>query len=891
MLGSDDEERAAVACRRWRPFDWYIQMDCDQYSAPDGASRDRNLESDNPRDRNEAPEDKEVTPSGPREISPEVGAQQYLEQGWSPIPVPRGEKAPRFKGWTKYVCDPTRIDEIFSGSNVGVLLGEPSGGLVDVDLDCTEAEQLAKVVLPSTDAVFGRNSKPTSHYLYITDPIPKTKRFRDLDGTTLVELRSARCQTVFPGSTHPSGEHVVWVCHGSPQTIAADELSTSVARLAAVSLLARHWPTQGSREDAALAVAGGLRRAGMSDGRIPAVVEAIATAAGDEEAEARRKAAQDTLAKIDAKEAVTGWPSLAKLIDPKVVAKCCEWLGDRQKLRQGGGGGRAGGGDGEDGDVGGTPERDGDGGDGRGRGQKSYAQMLVELAEEQVVEFFRDGDQSYATYHVGEGPRRHRENHGLRTKPFKQYLRLLFYDRHRTPPGSQAVQDAIEQLDAHTQFRGQEISVFLRVAPGENAIFVDLCHPQWLAVRITPNWWEVVREVPVKFVRRRGMTGLRLPVPWGSLDLLRPFLNAKDDDSWALIVGWLLMALGPRGPYPILVVNGEQGSAKSTASRMLRALVDPSRVPLRSEPRGQRDLVIAAENAHVLAFDNLSALRPWLSDGLCRTATGGGFGTRELYTDAEERLFWSTRPIIINGISDFGTRSDLVDRSLCVTLPEMGDNSRRAERELWSAFRDAFPRILGGVFEAVAAALANWSTVSLPTLPRMADFAQWVTAAEPRLGWVPGRFLAAYSRNADAASQTALESSPIAPPLMHLIQTRNHWKGSATELLAELNRSTLVSEKTRNGRFWPDDAAYLGVLLRRIAPNLRRAGYTVRSGRTKDGRWWELDGPKPVPDTIQAPTSSGQSSEGDGRVTGGDTRELSPENGDSGGGRREKYGG
>ena len=127
------------------------------------------------------------------------------------------------------------------------------------------------------------------------------------------------------------------------------------------------------------------------------------------------------------------------------------------------------------------------------------------------------------------------------------------------------------------------------------------------------------------------------------------------------MLAWLIQALRPQGPYPVLILQGEQGSAKTTIERMLRALVDPSTAPLRTTPRNEHDLYIAATNTWVLAFDNISNLQPWLSDALCRLSTGGGFTTRTLYENREQELFDAMRPVILNGISDVATRPDLFD--------------------------------------------------------------------------------------------------------------------------------------------------------------------------------------------------------------------------------------
>src|SRR5262245_62799068 len=135
------------------------------------------------------------------------------------------------------------------------------------------------------------------------------------------------------------------------------------------------------------------------------------------------------------------------------------------------------------------------------------------------------------------------------------------------------------------------------------------------------------------------MLPLPIPQPGGKLEPLAALLNLPSPDDLALVAAWLLAALRPGGPYPLLVVAGEQGAAKTTLAKMMRALVDPNVAPVRTLPGEERDLFIAANNGHVLAFDNLSALPPWLSDTLCRLASGGSFATRQLYTDGDEVLF------------------------------------------------------------------------------------------------------------------------------------------------------------------------------------------------------------------------------------------------------------
>ena len=112
---------------------------------------------------------------------------------------------------------------------------------------------------------------------------------------------------------------------------------------------------------------------------------------------------------------------------------------------------------------------------------------------------------------------------------------------------------------------------------------------------------------------------------------------------------------------------------------MLRSLIDPANPIARSAPYSEQDLVIAAKHNHVMAFDNLSTIKPAMADALCRIATGGGFGTRKLHSDSDEVLFTATRPILLNGIPDLANRPDLADRAVIVTLPVITAHNRQFE--------------------------------------------------------------------------------------------------------------------------------------------------------------------------------------------------------------------
>ncbi len=460
---------------------------------------------------------------------------------------------------------------------------------------------------------------------------------------------------------------------------------------------------------------------------------------------------------------------------------------------------------------------------------KSQATKLVELVEAARVALFHspDGD-AYATIPI-DG---HAETWPLRASHFRHWLMRQFFECHGSAPGSQAVQDALGVLTGKALYAGPELPVFVRVAEAEGAIWIDLGDNQWRAVRITSEGWSVEAGVPVKFARAKGMAALPMPVGGGSLELLRPLVNAGDDQTWQLIVSWLIGALRPRGPYPLLALHGEQGSAKSTTARALKALIDPHAMPLRAEPKHEQDLMIAATNGWALAFDNLSRLPVWLSDALCRLSTGGGFGTRELYSNRDEVLFSAMRPLILNGIEDLATRPDLLERAIVRWLPAIPESQRRTEAAYWREFEGVRPQVLGALYDAVSAALRYEATTRLTSSPRMADFAVWVSAAEGALGWRAGTFLAAYSDNRADSHMIALEAWPVFAPLGEFAERYDRarpWRGTATELLGALN-GRAEGEMIRR-RDWPKDATRLSGQLRRYAAELRAIGITVNTMR------------------------------------------------------------
>jgi hypothetical protein len=298
----------------------------------------------------------------------------------------------------------------------------------------------------------------------------------------------------------------------------------------------------------------------------------------------------------------------------------------------------------------------------------------------------------------------HHETYPIRSKGFRRWLLKSYFDQTNGSPNAEAQAAAINMLGALAQFKGEERKTFIRVGEHRDKLYLDLSTPNWQIVELGADGWRIIpsEDCPVRFRRAHGMQALSAPARGGSIKELREFVNVATDADFQLLTAALVSYYRARGPYPVLIFAGEQGTAKSTNTTVLRLLIDPNMAPLRSQPRDEQELAIAANNSWVVALNNLSSIPPWLSDTICRLATGGGFGKRELYTDSDEVIFDAQRPVILNGIDDLTTRGDLLDRAIILELPRIAEDKRLTEEEFYRRFHETRPRILGALLDAVS---------------------------------------------------------------------------------------------------------------------------------------------------------------------------------------------
>lgn len=324
----------------------------------------------------------------------------------------------------------------------------------------------------------------------------------------------------------------------------------------------------------------------------------------------------------------------------------------------------------------------------------------------------------------------------------KNKIKHLYFQATGRPLNGQTVNDIVGSLEAMALYEGPCQEVFLREGSHGGNIYIDLGDDAGFVVCITPDGWEVRLESPIKFLRPKGYGKLPIPNKNGNVHLFREALGLSEE-TWTGLLAYMVSCAHPSGPYFHLMIEGEHGSGKSFTTSCIKRVIDPAIVLRTIMPKNERDMMVIANTNRLLSFDNLSQISGGMSDVLCTLATGGGLIGRKLFSDGDPFIMNCTRPVTMNGITSMIYRPDLMNRTLPIFMPTLPEGNRKPEMELQASFDAALPRILGGLYTILSAALHNMDKVQAPTNIRMADCAQWLCAAEPATGLPKGSFVEA----------------------------------------------------------------------------------------------------------------------------------------------------
>ncbi len=459
---------------------------------------------------------------------------------------------------------------------------------------------------------------------------------------------------------------------------------------------------------------------------------------------------------------------------------------------------------------------------------ESITTMLINIGNSHVL-FHDDNKDGYADCRI----RGIKCTVKIKSEEYKNILRLIFYKKTGNGVSKGNISDAVSTLDALAQHEGKLEVVAVRTHKMDEAVYIDLGDEQRTILEVNKKGWGIVEDAPVWFIRKTGMTALPVPVSddKGDLHLLKKHINIKDED-YPLVYGFMLCALAGVTPYPILVINGEEGTAKSFNATVIRALVDPNSTPLRGCPVKIDDLLVSVSHSHLGAIDNLSGITNQMSDALCMLSTGGGMDKRRLNTDDDLHLVNIQKPVMLTGIDEISSRSDLLSRSFLLDLPFIPEHAKKDEVTCKAEFEKDKAIIFTGLLNAIVSGLKHYHSIELEQLPRMADAIKWVTGCEVDMG-LKGALAKAHARNQANASANSIESSPVGSALLGLMKDGVVIECTPTELLGKLrlthnvNSNNAFGQRHKWGDGFPRSTKGLSNKLKRLTPSFRKQGIII----------------------------------------------------------------
>ena len=419
----------------------------------------------------------------------------------------------------------------------------------------------------------------------------------------------------------------------------------------------------------------------------------------------------------------------------------------------------------------------------------------------------------------------------INSKKTAQLLSKLYWDKKHKPVSARAVKEATVTLQGIATFDKKETKeVHNRIAWHDEDLYYDLGDNEHV-VHITKEGWAVKTTSPVLFQRFNHQKIQVIPQRGGKLEDFVKLVNISGQNNILLLLTSLVVSFIPDIPRPILAINGDPGSAKSTLLREMRDLIDPSVVPLSTPPKKASGLAQLASHNYVTYFDNLSYISGELSDFLCRLVTGDGFSKRELYSDDEDVLYSYKRVVGMCGINQVATKGDLLDRCVIITLDLIDNKKRKEEKLVWREFNEQKPKILGSIFDCLSYCLKTAPSLKIDSAPRMMDAFRYATAASQFLGYKENNLEKAFSLNKINQNEEAIEASPIAQVVLEFMNGKKIWDGTSTELYEELLE---VAEKLKIKSRFPKAPSWIWKKINVVRSNLLI--YGIRAEKYREGR-------------------------------------------------------
>lgn len=421
---------------------------------------------------------------------------------------------------------------------------------------------------------------------------------------------------------------------------------------------------------------------------------------------------------------------------------------------------------------------------------KDLQKDLQVLLDEKMIRVAKDDKGGY--YCIVEESGGNAAAFPLYENDFRKALKKIYYTRFGEVLSVQDVQSAVEIIEIIGTDTTEEVEVCKRVFNNGFQYAYELNREEGTAVWIEHGEVSVEKTSGIIFRHAANYANQIEPnlrvQPSKLLNYMRKHFNLSSDREVKLLTLYLVTSLwGLRINHPILVLTGEKGSSKSSSFKKLEELIDPKSSELGSGiPRGSDGLEVRLYNGYFVTFDNLSSLNRKISDILAVAVTGGSFSKRALYRNADEIVLDLKAVVAVNGVSLVAKESDLLDRSVILTLRRITPDKVLTEEELWAEFEKDRPKMLGACFNVLAAALNDTEEVRIRNKIRMADFHVACVKVGRVLGIPEEEVSDILWENQKNINQRTLDEDVVALCVIELMQGRKEYVNSMSGLLIDL---------------------------------------------------------------------------------------------------------
>jgi DNA-binding transcriptional MerR regulator len=804
-------------------------------------------------------------------------ALDYYHKSFSVIPVINKDKKPAIRSWElnkNTRADEKQIQQWFSNNgsnnNIAIVTGCISRVIAfDIDGDAAKEhfyrivegldDDSLKNIIHNTTTMRTGSGNTNIIVGFNPEDFQQGEQIKNAvlwhsndDKHNEIRLKAAGGYIVAPPSIHPNGNSYELLNGMSPVVLSKTQLNKLIPSLrnghkveqsssyvgnkstiyqlddeAVVNLVSTLKPHYrcGERNDLVLYLSGWLRKKGVTIEHTQKVIESLSD--GDEEKQNRIRTLHETYAK-DNLSNIKGYSGLLVLLTEQLQdeQKACDTLKRIEKI---------------------FPDKD----------EKDEKEDMLQLVNKNCSEFFLDQyGFPYAVVRLSD----HVETMSINGKRFRNWVCKTKYDVTKALLSSETLTSVLNILKAKAEFENNTRNLHLRVAESDRepyVIYYDLTNSKWEVVKITADGWSIEKS-PIMFRRYSNQRTQPYPsvqYPSDIFDKFLKLLNVKDEDNKLLLKCYIISLFIPETPKPILMLHGEQGSAKSTLQEMIKLLVDCSIVRTLSFPRDINELIQKLHHNYIAYFDNISVIPGWISDELCRAVTRSGFTKRQLYTDDDDIIYNFKRCIGFNGINLGATKADLLDRGLIIHLERIPKEKVRKLEDIWHDFDKMKTQLLGYILDTLAKVLQvkkSQGGIELQGHPRMADFAEIAEIISRCMGYPENKFLETYYKNIGLQTEEALEANPVGMTVRTFMDSRMNllcrgcynsssilefvknememtrwYRGTFSGLLKELEIVAQRLNINTRSKQWPKSPNYLSRRLNEVRTNLREVGITV----------------------------------------------------------------